>query len=633
MEQTETSKLNREGFDYPAYFAQCKSRLSETDYTRGLSMDTRERYGLGYDPEWVHPAKKEAGTIGAHDRRLIIPTGPESYVARAIDPDAKNRYYKVGKQRLFNAEGLFCAETPVFVVEGEIDALSIIDAGFEAVALGGKDNGKLLLDAIEAEKPEMPLILAFDNEADPVKQKDVQRSVKQLADKLGQNGVYAITADHLFGECKDANEAYQADPVKLHEALSASVTDALRPPLWNASAAKAADALLSGIRSGAYSKQISTGFPSLDLLFGGGLQPQLYILGARSALGKTTLLLQIADNLSKSGQDVLFFPLEMSPEDLALKSLSRLTYELDTTQRKLYAKTALGIRDGRWIGQPDEALVKQAAAVHQTQAGHLFFPAHGAVTVDLIEAFIKKQATVHSRPVVIIDYLQLIAAPEGKKFPTDKAVVDANLLALKHLIIQYRVPIICISSLNRTSYSDAVDMASFKESGGIEYTADILIGLNYAGLNGIKDQREYQERLHEIKADAKQGKWIDVEVALIKSRLAPSDTCTLKFCPRFNVFAEAADPGSAADDEEAAPAKASSRDGSIRTVLPVRYDDFEHRRLVQLVENAPPGASITIEDLRKSLYLPVARTKKLVKDCGYEIMNDGQMIVTHTCNT
>ena len=615
--------------DYSTYFAACKARLTETDYHRGLSMDTLKRYAVGYDPEWICPTSTKNGTENTHDRRLIIPTGPESYVARAVDETAKNRYYKIGKQHLFNAECLSCAEAPVFVVEGEIDALSIIDAGFDAVALGGKDNGQLLLDAIEKEKPIVSLILAFDHESDPIKQKEVQKSVRQLANKLEEKSVYFITVNDLFGECKDANEAYQADSAVFRKALETAVNNALRPPLWMSSAAISAETFMTGIRSGEYSKQLSTGFPSLDLLLGGGLQPQLYILGARSALGKTTLLLQIADTLSKSGQDVLFFPLEMSPEDLAAKSLSRLTYELDSTHGKYYAKTALGIRDGRWIGQPDEELVKQAVAAYSIQSEHVFFPAHGAVTVADMERFIKKQVTFGKRPVVIIDYLQLIAAPAGKNYPSDKAVVDANLLALKNLIIQYRVPIICISSLNRSSYTEAVDMASFKESGGIEYTADILIGLNYAGLRGIKDQKEYQERFREIKADAKLGNWIDVEVELIKSRLAPADTCTLRFCPRFNIFAETEDEGSACYDEDATPVLTPASDSTVRKVLPAHYDDEEHRALVQIMETDTATTTVTIAELSERLSLPASRTKRLVNDCGYEILDDGRTVLIH----
>ena len=627
MEIRDKTTNDSEGSDYSTYFSTCRARLSETDYHRGLSMDTLMRYSVGYDPGWVSPNSKDSAEEYKHDRRLIIPTGPKSYVARAIDAEAKNRYYKVGKQHLFNAECLSLAEAPVFVVEGEIDALSILDAGFEAVALGGKANTNLLLDAIDAAKPNVPLILAFDNESDPIKQKDVQKSVMHLAVMLEQKSVYYIIADNLFGESKDANEAYQADKAKFCGALEAAVKDAMRPPLWDKSAVKAAETLVSGIRTGEYSKQISTGFMSVDNLLGGGLQPQLYILGARSSLGKTTLLLQIADNISKAGQDVIFFPLEMSPEDLALKSLSRLTYELDSTREKFYAKTTSGIRSGRWIGQPDEAVIKQAVAAHNDQSKRVFFPAYGTVTVNDMEGYIKKQVAFGARPVVIIDYLQLIAAPEGKKYPTDKAVVDANLLALKNLIIKYRVPIICVSSLNRSSYTDAVDMSSFKESGGIEYTADILIGLNYAGLKGIKDPKEFQERLRDIKADANQGGWIDVEFELIKSRLAPLDACTLKFCPRFNVFSE--EEKTADTAEVTSPSFAIPSIDTARKGLPARYNDKEHRELMQIIAAETLDSTVTVDVLKERLSLPFSRIKRLVNDCGYEILDDGRTVMVH----
>lgn len=71
---------------------------------------------------------------------------------------------------------------------------------------------------------------------------------------------------------------------------------------------------------------ISTGFENLDKLLDGGLYPGLYVIGANSSLGKTTLVLQIADSIAKSGQGVLIFSLEMSRFELIAKTLSRMSF-------------------------------------------------------------------------------------------------------------------------------------------------------------------------------------------------------------------------------------------------------------------------------------------------------------------
>ena len=68
-----------------------------------------------------------------------------------------------------------------------------------------------------------------------------------------------------------------------------------------------------------WDEYISTGFPQLDAAMGGGLSVGLTILGALSALGKTTLMEQIATNISSRGRDVLFITLEMRKKQTRFK--------------------------------------------------------------------------------------------------------------------------------------------------------------------------------------------------------------------------------------------------------------------------------------------------------------------------
>ena len=75
-----------------------------------------------------------------------------------------------------------------------------------------------------------------------------------------------------------------------------------------------------------WDEYISTGFPQLDTAMGGGLSVGLTILGALSALGKTTLMEQIATNISSRGRDVLFITLEMRKKQIAAKAISRQSY-------------------------------------------------------------------------------------------------------------------------------------------------------------------------------------------------------------------------------------------------------------------------------------------------------------------
>ena len=111
---------------------------------RGISKEVALRYGCGFIKGWVHPKLR----IGMGDRkivpsdRMIIPTGAESYVARAVDPKNKMPKLKAGKSNIFNLEVLKSSEQNIVVVEGEFDALSVIEAGNNAIALGATQMWK-----------------------------------------------------------------------------------------------------------------------------------------------------------------------------------------------------------------------------------------------------------------------------------------------------------------------------------------------------------------------------------------------------------------------------------------------------------------------------------------------------------
>ena len=90
------------------------------------------------------------------------------------------------------------------------------------------------------------------------------------------------------------------------------------------------------------------------------------------------------------------------------------------------------------------------------------------------------------KPIVIIDYLQIIQGDPQQRQST-KELIDSNVTELKRLSRSRDIPVFLISSLNRSNYLTPVDFESFKESGGIEYTADV-ISVSYTHLDVYKRQ-------------------------------------------------------------------------------------------------------------------------------------------------
>lgn len=190
--------------------------------------------------------------------------------------------------------------------------------------------------------------------------------------------------------------------------------------------------------------------------------------------------MQMADNLARQGRDVLIFTLEMTAFELMARSISRETFLADDNRTKYRSRTVRGVLDGRRY--PDYSLeerehLQRAKSAYAAYAGHLWFREGDHETgLDYIRAELRRHIRETGvRPVVLIDYLQIIA-PVDVHF-TDKQNLDRSVCALKKLSREEGLTIFAISSFNRENYNLEVSMNAFKESGGIDYSADVLIGL------------------------------------------------------------------------------------------------------------------------------------------------------------
>ena len=279
--------------------------------------------------------------------------------------------------------------------------------------------------------------------------------------------------------------------------------------------------------------EVKTGFKRFDQL-AGGLYPALYVVGAISSLGKTTFIHQMADQLAENGKHVLFFSLEMSRLELATKSISRRTALKDFDN----AMTSLKIRRG----YKSTALVQAAADYCKAVEDRMNVIEGGfETTVQYIREYAKQYAAQHSTtPVIIVDYLQIL---QGAQKGTLREAVDFNVVELKRLSRDLDAPVIVISSVNRSNYLLPVDFESFKESGGIEYTADVVLGMQLACLDTdpVFDSGEGKDiaKKRECVKKAKAEEPRKVKLVCLKNRYGGPDwTIDFRYYPRFDLFEE-----------------------------------------------------------------------------------------------
>ena len=222
---------------------------------------------------------------------------------------------------------------------------------------------------------------------------------------------------------------------------------------------------------------LTTGFSHLDEVTL-GLQTGLWVVGARPSLGKTTFIRQLVDQVAMSNPDTpcLLVSYEQSRFELTLKTISRLS-RVDSCL----------IQKGR-LSEDNERRVNKAIDRYHTHASAVYIYEGDAKTnVETIKAKARQILKRHNakRLLVALDFLQLVPPADGVFIKTDKERLDRVCSDLRRLARELDSPIVAVSSLNRPSYKQGgrikqggrMDLASFKESGGIEYSADVAVAM------------------------------------------------------------------------------------------------------------------------------------------------------------
>lgn len=521
--------------NYLAFYKQANDNIQATNYPekRGLSKAILDRFKIGYVENWKHPNAPENVTGSP---RLIIPVTQTSYLARDTRdniPDYQKQYAKtkVGGSDIFNGRAFIDdLDKPIFIVEGEIDALSIMEVGGVAVALGSTSNAKKLAGMVRDKQLERPLILALDNDS---RGRKTQAELEGLLQAQKTPYTVAVLTE---GAVKDPNEML----VKNKEAFTARVEDAIKnarddkEKYLETSTDNYIQDFLNGIADSVNTPSISTGFPILDKCLDGGFYEGLYIVGAISSLGKTTLVTQIADQVASRGHDVLIFSLEMARSEIMAKSISRHTVMevLQTGGEMKNAKTVRGITAGNRYekyNSTERELIKNAVQTYSGYAKHIYITEGvGDLGVSQIRATVEKHTRyTGNTPLVIVDYLQILAPANERA--TDKQNTDKAVMELKRISRDFKTPVIGISSFNRDNYNNTVSMQAFKESGAIEYSSDILIGLQLKGAG----QKDFDA------TEAKSKSPREIELVILKNRNGKTgDKVPFEFYPMFNYFVE-----------------------------------------------------------------------------------------------
>jgi replicative DNA helicase len=266
-----------------------------------------------------------------------------------------------------------------------------------------------------------------------------------------------------------------------------------------------------------------------------GLTEGLFVLAGEPSCGKTTFMKQVADQVAeKERVSVLFFSYEQSADELRIKSLARL-----------------GMVDSRIIlkGRTDPgtwAKVETAAKDYGKGPGPFLkvIEARREDTVEKIRlrALVEKYREECRRKeagnvdadkpavMVVIDYLQIVPATDpltNRAFPSVRERVDFLLSELRRLARELKAPVLAVSSENREAYKDPQKpptLVGLKESGGIEYSADVVICL-------WPNMKATEEELKRLEQET-----VRVELRVLKNRNGERAKVKTDFTPAWASF-------------------------------------------------------------------------------------------------
>ena len=264
----------------------------------------------------------------------------------------------------------------------------------------------------------------------------------------------------------------------------------------------------------------STGFKNIDdqQIF----SPGLYVLGGLPALGITTFAWQLLEQLAKNGERCIYCSYEMSKFELFSKSLVRENF----LRNQKTSITSAGIRRGNFSSSVNDILQEFKSSNLDLQVMELQEHDIDSLLFEL------KKFCVDKAPVIVLDYLQIV--PSDFQDTSAKQAIDDIVRKLKNFQRDTNTTFIVISSFNRQNYSQPVAFESFKESGNIEYSADVVWGLQLYITNNLRDGFITKNR--ETIEQAKNASPRQIQLKCLKNRQGTNYDCFFNYFPANDTF-------------------------------------------------------------------------------------------------
>jgi len=210
---------------------------------------------------------------------------------------------------------------------------------------------------------------------------------------------------------------------------------------------------------------IPTGFKGLDHVLSGFQPADLVILAARPAMGKTSMALNVAQNIAKIGKSIGFISLEMSKEQLVERLFC-----------SLLAVDSWKLRTGQLS---DDDFSRIGSIMDELNQSKIFIDDSAGSSISELRTKARRLQMESGLDVLFIDYLQLMSIDKRGASVTNRVQEISEISrSLKVLARELRIPIVALSQLSRAVEqrpSKVPQLADLRESGAIEQDADVVL--------------------------------------------------------------------------------------------------------------------------------------------------------------
>lgn len=354
-------------------------------------------------------------------------------------------FYRVEHRTLFRSITELAKKNQPFDVVTLLDALKsnnhLDDAG-----------GETYLFELANNTPSVANVSAY---ADIVREKSVQRQLISVAGEI---------ADSAYNPgSREVAELLDFAETKVFAIAEQTGSDG-EPQSIKSVLVRAVEKIDALYHSGEAITGLATGLTDLDEITSGLQTSDLIIVAGRPSMGKTALVMNIAEHAAiKGSKPVLAFSMEMPADSLAMRMMSSLG-RIDQHR----------IRTGKL---DDDDWPRVTSAVHMLSEAPLFIDDTPALSPSEMRARARRLAKEHGQlGLIVVDYLQLMQVP-GYKGDNRTAEISEISRSLKSLAKELEVPVIALSQLNRSleqRHDKRPIMSDLRESGAIEQDADLI---------------------------------------------------------------------------------------------------------------------------------------------------------------